>query len=305
MLNMKQFKGKNPDVIKYVFTDTGTVYEAVLYKYGDYMTRTVICCSVMSGCPVGCTFCGTGKNFIRSLEAHEIVFQIKRILIENGLYLSIQNTKRFQIMFMSMGEPMLNWDNVQKAIEELHEKFPKAELLLSTIAPKTVYWSHLLLLSKKIDKIGLQFSIHQSTDERRNKLIPFQNKESLQRIASIGKVWNAHTGRPVFLNYCIDGTNNTYEDVRNLRDLFDPNIFRFTISVICDSEEGSQKNAFNDMAVINDFAVMLLAEGYDVRTFNPAGQDDIGGGCGQLWYTQAFMKKLKEQLKCQSATPSE
>ena len=49
------------------------VAEAVLYRYGEYNIRTVICCSTQSGCPVGCRFCGAGDNFVRSLTADEIV----------------------------------------------------------------------------------------------------------------------------------------------------------------------------------------------------------------------------------------
>ena len=80
MFDVKRFDSSEGNVCKYVFTDDSTVLEAVLYKYEDFYKRTVICCSTMSGCPVGCTFCGTGKKFIRNIDASEIVEQIRYIL---------------------------------------------------------------------------------------------------------------------------------------------------------------------------------------------------------------------------------
>ena len=123
------------NVSKYVFTGSDYVAETVLYKYGDYYKRTVICCSTQSGCPVGCRFCGTGNKFIRNLTEDEIVSQIITVLNDKGIQDINSKGERFQIMFMSMGEPMLNWDNVSKAILKLGRDFPNADLLLSTIAP--------------------------------------------------------------------------------------------------------------------------------------------------------------------------
>ena len=79
-MEVKVFEGKNPNVKKYVFLKEDSVYEAVVYKYPEYKERTVICCSVMSGCPVGCVFCGTGKRFVRNLDYQEIEEQIQYIL---------------------------------------------------------------------------------------------------------------------------------------------------------------------------------------------------------------------------------
>ncbi len=85
------------------------VAEAVLYKYGNFYKRTVICCSVMSGCPVGCKFCGTGSKFVRNLTCEEIVEQINIVLNDKNLINDInEKCEKLQFMFMSMGEPMLN-----------------------------------------------------------------------------------------------------------------------------------------------------------------------------------------------------
>ena len=110
------------------------VSESVLYRYNDFYKITVICCSVMSGCPVGCKFCGTGSKFVRNLTSDEIVTQIEIVLKDKNLIDDInERCEKLQFMFMSMGEPMLNIDNVIKAIKILNKKFNNAALLLSTV----------------------------------------------------------------------------------------------------------------------------------------------------------------------------
>lgn len=295
-MNYKVFEGNQGNVWKYVFTKEDMVAEAVLYQYENYYKRTVICCSVMSGCPVGCKFCGTGSKFIRNLTAEEIVEQINIVLKDKNLIDDInEKCEKLQFMFMSMGEPMLNWDEVEKAIIQLNQKFSNAQLLLSTIGcddDKT--FSKILRLSKKIDKIGLQFSIHKSNDKERNLLIPFRKKMNLQKIRDAGMIWWRETGRNPFLNYCVDGTNNTAKNFEELTNLFSPVVFNFTFSVVCSPDENMKDAAFRNLDVIKRFQDKFLKKGYNVRMFDPAGQDDIGGGCGQLWYVQKWLKSYKK-----------
>ena len=130
-MEFKVFDSSEGNVSKYVFTGEDFVAESVIYKYPDYKTRTVICCSTMSGCPVGCSFCGTGKKFVRNLTSDEIVEQILTVLKDKSITYT-KEIERFQIMFMSMGEPLLNMSNVGAAIEVLNHKYPNAELLKST-----------------------------------------------------------------------------------------------------------------------------------------------------------------------------
>lgn len=294
-MDYKVFESSEGNVWKYVFTKPDMVAEAVLYKYNDFYDRTVICCSVMSGCPVGCTFCGTGAKFVRNLKADEIVEQIENVLASKGLIDDInEKCKKLQFMFMSMGEPMLNWNEVEKAIRILHDKFSNAQLLLSTIGCENdEVFRRIINLSKEIDKIGLQFSIHKSNDEDRNQLIPFKNKMTLEKIRDAGIIWWKETGRKPFLNYCIDGTNNTNDDFIRLTTLFTPVVFNFTFSVVCSKDETMKDASFRNLDVIKDFQNRFLEKGYNVRIFDPAGQDDIGGGCGQLWYVQNWLKEHK------------
>lgn len=288
----KVFESSEKNVWKYVFTKEDMVAEAVLYRYEDFYKRTVICCSTMSGCPVGCKFCGTGNKFVRNLTADEIVEQIITVLVDKVITDVDRRGKRFQIMFMSMGEPLLNWDEVESAIEKLHEMFPNAELLLSTIAPnRRDIWDRVIKLSQKISKIGLQFSIHKAIDSERDVLIPYKSKLTLREIRDIGIIWWSQTGRHPYLNYCVDGTNNSDWCSEALMDLFSPVVFCFTFSVICSANENMKDAGFRELDTVRAFEQKFLARGYNTRVFNPVGQDDIGGGCGQLWYVQQWMKE--------------
>ncbi len=288
----KLFESSEGNVFKYVFTGDDYVAEAVLYKYDNFYKRTVICCSTMSGCPVSCKFCGTGNKFIRNLKAKEIVNQIDTILRDKDIEDINSRGERFQIMFMSMGEPMLNWKEVDEAIIQLNRKYPNADLLLSTIAPnEPASFKELLIHSQMIKKIGLQFSIHKSNDKDRNKLIPYNDKYTLEQIRDYGILWWKETGRHPYLNYCIDGTNNTIKDFENLTKLFSPMVFNFTFSVVCSSNENMKEAGFKNLSIVREFEEKFIQKGYDTRVFNPHGQDDIGGGCGQLWYVQKWIKE--------------
>lgn len=293
-MKTNRFDSTEGNVFKYVFTDEETVLEAVLYKYEDFYKRTVICCSTMSGCPVGCTFCGTGKKFIRNIKSDEIVNQILYILNDMDIEDVDSKGERFQIMFMSMGEPFLNYKEVKEAIIKLHKLFPNAELLVSTIAPdRDDEFSDFIQLSKQISKIGLQFSIHKAFNDERNELIPYKNKYNLNQIRDYGIIWWKETGRHPYLNYCIDGSNNTYVAAIRLMDLFTPTVFNFTFSVVCSSNENMKEAGFKNLDDIREFEKIFLENGYNTRLFNPAGQDDIGGGCGQLWYVQKWIKEFE------------
>lgn len=97
------FRSGDTNVSKFVFEKRDIAVEAVLYRYNSYQERTVICCSTQCGCPVGCAFCGTGKFFVRDLTSEEIVEQVKTVL--SYIDCDTKDIQKFQIMFMSMGEP--------------------------------------------------------------------------------------------------------------------------------------------------------------------------------------------------------
>lgn len=197
---------------------------------------------------------------------------------------------RLQIMFMSMGEPLLNKRGMVDALRALNQRYPNAALLISTIGPDIDYgWVN--EISQEIPQIGLQFSIHKSTNAERNALIPFKGKLDLEGISRVGGEWFSKTGRKPFFNYCAGDDNTRLQDARRLTAMFDPTIWEATISVICERNEGLPARNEYQEALARDFSNLLLDRGFNVRVFDPAGQDDIGGGCGQLWFVQDWAEK--------------
>lgn len=273
-------------VAKFVFTNDTSVSEAVLYRYPTYRERTVICCSTQSGCPVGCRFCGAGDAFVRSLTAEEIVSQPTHLL--SLVDCQPEEMGRLQIMFMSMGEPLLNLKGLVPAIGQLYDRYPNAALLISTSAPRVDY-SIVRDISQRVPTVGLQFSVHESTDEARNALIPFKAKLTLAEIAAEGRAWFQATGRKPFFNYCAHDGNETDADADRILALLDPTVFEATVSVVCERSEGLPATNDHQRSLAASFAGRLVERGFNVRVFDPAGQDTIGGGCGQLWFVQQWM----------------
>lgn len=296
--SITKVESSDKDVSKHIFKTNNAVAESVLYKYPTYEERTVICCSTQSGCPVGCRFCGAGDYFVRSFTADEIASQPIHLL-ENCIGdVDPQDIGKLQIMFMSMGEPMLNFKELSKALGMLYADYPKASLLISTSAPigGRKGFEELNNLSTWINTIGLQFSVHESTDEARKKLIPSPTM-TLREISETGVKWYESCGRKPYFNYCVHEGNDTQEDVDRLSDLFDPTIWESTISVICERDESIAAANERQRKLAQDFSSKMIQAGYNVRVFNPAGQDDIGGGCGQLWYVQDWMKNNPDKIK--------
>jgi 23S rRNA (adenine2503-C2)-methyltransferase len=292
--NIKEIQSSDMNVAKYVFEKENAIAESVLYKYPTYEDRTVICCSTQSGCPVGCRFCGAGDYFVRSLKAEEIVSQPEHLLNSKGI--DATKIKAFQIMVMSMGEPLLNFKELEKAFDILHTKYPNAKLLISTIGPRIDY-EPVLAMAERIPTIGLQFSVHESTDEKRNALIPFKNKLTLAEIAEVGEVFLARTGRKPFFNYCAHEKNSSSADSNNIRRLFNPDVWEATISVVCERQESIAAANIRQRELASDFMAKLNFHDYSTRMFDPAGQDDIGGGCGQLWFVQEWMKNNPDKAR--------
>lgn len=287
-MKVTRIDSSDENVSKYVYDFGNAVAESVLYKYPTYQQRTVICCSTQSGCPVGCRFCGAGDNFVRSLTADEIVNQVTYLFTDRNI--DPTTVERMQIMFMSMGEPLLNRKGLLGALRTLHQLYPKAALLISTSAPDVDY-SWVRDISIEIPTIGLQFSVHESTDRARNALIPFKAKLSLDQISEQGKAWFVATGRQPFFNYCAHQDNTSDDDVQRLQNLFSPLIWQSTVSVVCERDESIAAANERQQKLATDFMTKLSNVGYSTRCFDPAGQDDIGGGCGQLWFVQDWMNK--------------
>lgn len=291
-LSIEELNSSDTDVKKYIFKKEDAIAEAVLYKYGEYNKRTVMCISTQTGCEMGCTFCGTGKFFGRDLTRLEIISQVDHMIEDNQI--NPKEVETMQIMVMSMGEPVLNSANLHDAFAQFSRVYPSARLLISTSAPKTdIGWNRIMRTAECFPTVGLQFSVHESTDEARNKLMPMKAKLNLEQIAYKGLEFYRRTGRKPFFNYCVGSHNSTQEDVMRLRMLFDPRIWEATLSVICAADESMSDAVNNNVDEVTDFSSRLIEQGFNTRVFDPAGQDDIGGGCGQLWAVQDYAKNNK------------
>lgn len=293
---IEELKSSDTNVKKYIFTKEDAIAEAVLYKYGTFEERTVMCISTQTGCQMGCTFCGTGKFFGRDLLLEEITSQVGHMISSNNI--DTDKVKNLQVMVMSMGEPLNNMSNVKEAFQVLDLLMPNAKLLVSTSAPSTSKgWMEFMELAEELPSIGLQFSVHASTDEKRNQIMPMKAKLSLEQIAYKGLEFYQRTGRKPFFNYCVGSHNNSPEEALELRMLFDPRVWEATLSVICEADQ-SMSDAVNSQAEIaGEFSSKLVELGFNTRVFDPAGQDDIGGGCGQLWAVQEFAKSNPHIMK--------
>lgn len=282
---IKRIDDDAQNVAKFVFTKPDAVAEAVLYRYPTYRERTVICCSTQAGCPVGCRFCGAGDAFVRSLTADEIVAQVTHLLALTDC--DPREMGRLQIMFMSMGEPLLNLRGLDPAVHALHAAYPNAALLISTSAPAIDY-EDVIALSIAVPTVGLQFSVHESTDEARDALIPFGRKLTLAQLAEQGERWARAVGRRPFFNFCAHDGNSSDVDADRLAALLKPATWEATVSVVCERNDGLPATNQHQRDLAAGFATKLLERGYNVRVFDPAGQDTIGGGCGQLWFVQKW-----------------
>lgn len=285
-------------VEKHVFTADSAVVESVLYRYPTYAERTVICCSTQSGCPVGCRFCGAGDFFVRNLTAEEIASQPIHLLdmVEDETGTKATDIASLQIMFMSMGEPMLNQSRLVEALGILRLKYPNAALLVSTSGPDVDY-NLFMTAAEQLGNVGLQFSVHESTDAARDLLVPFKKKLSLAQMAKRGEEFFSRTGRTPFFNYCVHEANGTQADADRLLALFRPDIWQATISVISERDETLRAAHERQREVTETFMSLLSDRGYSTRRFDPAGQDTIGGGCGQLHYVQQWAKENPDKAR--------
>ena len=195
---------------------------------GDRTERWMIGVSTMSGCPVRCKFCATGtlKKY-RNLTAEEIVEQVM-FIVNKHHEIDPKNSKEFKINYTRMGEPFLNIDNVRKAIEIISEMFPNTHHYISTIGIKNADYSWVK------GNITLQVSLHSLVDEKRNWLIPYKHKVSIEELGQIRTDSNLKTTINMTL------VDESDFDINELKKYFDPEKFFVKLSPInpnCVSEK--------------------------------------------------------------------
>jgi radical SAM enzyme, Cfr family len=197
------------DTNKYAFElNDGYCIETVCIKR---RTGTTVCVSTMVGCPVGCVFCASGENgFIRNLTPSEIVQQV--IFVEE---------KVNRIVYMGMGEPLLNYDNVIKSIHILRDRngldFPTDGITISTVGPL----NQLKKLREEHLKIHLTLSLHATNQTTRNRILPHMKSYKIGDVVQSVLAYSERHNRMVTIAYLlIPGQNDHLSDVKQLGQWF-------------------------------------------------------------------------------------
>lgn len=200
------------------------------YELGDRTNRWMIGVSCMSGCPVHCKFCATGKlKKWRSLTAEEIVQQVEFIINKNPNY-KFDEAWEHKINYTRMGEPFLNIEEVKKAIQIIDSKYPNTHHYISTVGLQGSDFSWIK------DNITLQISLHSLDEERRHNLIPISNLMSIEELGQIRTQSKLKT--------TVNMTLVDFEDfdIEILKKNFDTKYFFIKLSPINENEVSNKNN---------------------------------------------------------------
>jgi len=190
----------------------GLIVESVLIPTE---TRTTACVSSQVGCSLNCTFCATARlKKMRNLNPDEIYDQVVATDKQSRLY---QNHKLSNIVFMGMGEPLLNYNNVLKAIDKITSDEGLA------MSPKRITLSTVGLhkmIKKLADddvKFNLAVSLHSAIDETRSKMMPINEKSNLSDLLESLQYWYAKTKKQITFEYVVwKGINDKKKDIEAL-----------------------------------------------------------------------------------------
>lgn len=257
---------------KYLFDvlDNNAIESVLMqYKYGK-----TICVSTQIGCKMGCKFCAsTGIKFARNLEAGEIVEQL--LAIERD-----ENVKISNLVFMGIGEPLDNYDNVMQAIRILNN--PKGinmgarhiSISTSGLVPK------IYELADKNIQCTLSISLHSSTDEKRSEMMPINNKYNIAELMKACKYYIEKTNRRISFEYALAKDNNdNLEDAESLAKLLKGMLCHVNLIPINKIENGKYSKSTNENII--KFRDYLNSRGI-VATIRRELGSDIDAACGQL-----------------------
>lgn len=165
------------------------------HQFQNALDRLTVCVSSQVGCPMACDFCATGKGgFLRNLARHEIVDQVLTVQEDFGQRVS-------NIVFMGMGEPLLNTENVLGAVRSLNQDIGIGQRLitLSTVGIP----GHIRRLAQHQLQITLAISLHASNQTLREKLIPSAHQYPLEALLAECREYVQITGRRVTFEYVL------------------------------------------------------------------------------------------------------
>lgn len=258
--------------IKYLLQyPDGECVETVLMRF-DNRANLTACVSSQVGCAVNCSFCATGKRgFIRNLSYKEIVEQVLTIQRDTGL-------KVTNVVFMGQGEPLLNLDNVLKAMEIFNENFQigARRLTLSTsgIVPQINKLAGLDMQST------LAVSLHAPNHDIRRKLMKIEDKYSMTELKSALKNYVEKTGRRITIEYLlIKDLNDTVESAKELANYLHDIKCNINLIPYNPTAKNDYQRPSNNS--IMKFKYLLEHSGKKVTVRLERGAD-IDAACGQL-----------------------
>ncbi|MCC6404460.1 MAG: 23S rRNA (adenine(2503)-C(2))-methyltransferase RlmN [Fimbriimonadaceae bacterium] len=248
----------------------GNVFECVLLPF----ERRVSCCiSSQVGCPMACTFCATGLGgFERNLSVGEIVGQV--------LLLQATAARRIShVVFMGMGEPLLNTENVLRAVEILADEvgMSRRHVTISTVGIVPQIRS---LAERKLP-IHLALSLHAPDDDTRARLMPVNRRWPVAETVSAVREYQAKTGRKVtFEILLIQGVTDQPDQARTVAKLVRklPCVVNLIPFNFVDTEQGFARPTRDAIAA---YRTILESEGVNVTQRQERGHE-IAAACGQL-----------------------
>jgi 23S rRNA (adenine2503-C2)-methyltransferase len=259
--------------------DDGNCIETVFIPEEN---RGTLCVSSQAGCALNCTFCSTGhQGFNRNLSVAEIISQV---WVANKALGRDPKGERIisNVVMMGMGEPLLNFDNVVKAIHLMMDDFAyglsKRRVTLSTAGVIPA----LDRLAKECD-VNLAVSLHAPNDLLRNQLVPLNKKYPIKTLIDACRHYVSDEpkskNRVTFEYVMLDGVNDSLDHARELTRLL-KNVPAKINLIPFNPFPGSHYRR-SPQAVIDRFRDYLMQEGFVTVTRRPRG-DDIDAACGQL-----------------------
>ncbi|MBV8221427.1 MAG: 23S rRNA (adenine(2503)-C(2))-methyltransferase RlmN [Solirubrobacterales bacterium] len=254
-------------------TADGRPVEAVLMRYRD--GRRSLCLSSQSGCPLTCTFCATGQmKFGRNLTASEILDQA--LHFRRGADRTTFPQPVDHAVFMGMGEPMMNLDNVLAACERL----PDIGISHRRTAISTIGWiPGIERLAENPMPIRLALSLHAADPALRSELMPVNERYPLPEVIAACEAYYERKRRKVFVEYVmLAGVNDSFAQAAQLADVLDPRRFKVNLIPYNPTDSGYAGSSPKAIAAFKD---ELERHGLDATVRLTRGRD-IDAACGQL-----------------------
>jgi 23S rRNA (adenine2503-C2)-methyltransferase len=252
----------------------GEAIESVLMLYEG---RQTVCLSTQVGCPVGCPFCATGQGgFVRNLTSGEIVEQVLHFARE----LRDEGKRVSNVVFMGMGEPLLNYDATWQAVETLTDSrgynLGARHLTISTagVIPG------IQRLAGEGLQVGLAVSLHAPRDDLRRTLVPLARRYPLSELLSACRSYVEQTGRRVTFEYALlDDVNDSLQQARQLAHLLSGLLCHVNLLPLNPVADCPWRPSPEERVLAFDRELRRLGIGSTIRQRRGL---DIDAGCGQL-----------------------